>query len=600
MAEPIAKSTIHTYGLVLREMCASADKPVQSFNVSSDYDFQMIRDFTTRVSEPDGKCIHDLIVEQLKATPERQAICSYEEEGDMTYGELDALTTRLANHLIELGVKPETYVLACFEQSMWAIVTRLAILRAGGAYVMIEANNPPLYFDSIITRTKAKFLLTQPKFMTRFKGAVPNVMEISRETVESMNLPPALPDVGVTSKNACLLVFTSGSTGQPKAIVQNHDGYATGVRDFVRVLGLDSSTRMLQFDDYAFGISDNEYMSPLIVGGCCCVLSPIRTTFENFTRQINRLEANVSFFTPTVAAQLDPSKFTTLKTVTFGGEATPKGLIRKWSQHLNFIHQYGMGEVTCFVSLNPHTTADQSTNIGWPGSGAIYIVVPGAPDRLAPVGAIGEILLEAPTISRGYLDDIVDTSSSARFLAKRPDWLVAMHPDRSNSTDQRLYLSGDLARYNHDGSVEHIGRKDHMLKVNGNRVDAAEVEFCARAALPDPESDTVIVGLRGTITEDDGPELTTYLYIRGISEEKERERKEKDDENKNEKAKPILHWDATQVPGAAEVVEGVKKAIGEKLPPHNLPTAFLLVDRIPRTATKKTDRKKLSMSVEGI
>ncbi|EHK98517.1 putative HC-toxin synthetase [Glarea lozoyensis 74030] len=409
---------------------------IEEFNVCSPHDRKIIQKFTASVSEPETRCIHEIIIERCKATPNAIAITSSHED-NMTYGELDHLTSQLAHRLIALGVKPETFVLSCFEKSIWAIIARLAILRAGGAYIMVDAKNPPNYLDSITRRA---------------------------------------------------------------------DSYATAIRDYARMLNLGPHSRMLQFDDYTFDISNNDYFAPLMTGGTCCVPRPC-STIPQLVREINETNATSTFLTPTVAIQLPPSLVPSMKLLCVGGEAMSADHLKKWSPHAKVINQYGMGEVATFCAYDDHPSPLSASSIGKPGCNTIWLVSLSSPERLTPVGAVGEVLIEGPNLGRGYLDPLIRTTG-ARFLPTTPSWFESIHPDRKPS---QFYLSGDLARYTPSGTLEFVGRKDLMLKLDGCRIDAVEVEHCARASLH--AKDAIVVDLLGAVEEDSSPVLTAYLYL---------------------------------------------------------------------------------------
>lgn len=269
--------------------------------------------------------MHELIVEQCQQRPNQLVIRSWDR--DLTYKQLDDLSSKLARYQASLGVGPEAFVLNCFEKSTWAIVARLAILRAGGAYVSIHASNPPVYLDSVITRTKSQILLTDPFFVDNFRGVVPTLVVLSHEWLRSL---PSVNDTSICEdvkpNNACLVLFTSGSTGSPKGIIQIHSAYASAVQNYARDLELDSKTRFFQFEDYAFDISNLEFLVPLTVGGCCCVPRPMKTILL-LTQQMRILDANTIFLTPTVAIRLNPSHVPCLETMCIGGEPLPKELV---------------------------------------------------------------------------------------------------------------------------------------------------------------------------------------------------------------------------------------------------------------------------------
>ncbi|EPE28638.1 Acetyl-CoA synthetase-like protein [Glarea lozoyensis ATCC 20868] len=577
--ESLALSMLNTFDLVLKSMRKAPLISIEEFNVCSPHDRKIIQKFTASVSEPETRCIHEIIIERCKATPNAIAITSSHED-NMTYGELDHLTSQLAHRLIALGVKPETFVLSCFEKSIWAIIARLAILRAGGAYIMVDAKNPPNYLDSITRRADVRIMLTSPKFKDQFIDLVPTVLEISRNTLQALPFNSLPPVVKVNAQNACLILFTSGSTGHPKGIVQTHQSYATAIRDYARMLNLGPHSRMLQFDDYTFDISNNDYFAPLMTGGTCCVPRPC-STIPQLVREINETNATSTFLTPTVAIQLPPSLVPSMKLLCVGGEAMSADLLKKWSPHAKVINQYGMGEVATFCAYDDHPSPLSASSIGKPGCNTIWLVSLSSPERLTPVGAVGEVLIEGPNLGRGYLDPLIRTTG-ARFLPTTPSWFESIHPDRKPS---QFYLSGDLARYTPSGTLEFVGRKDLMLKLDGCRIDAVEVEHCARASLH--AKDAIVVDLLGAVEEDSSPVLTAYLYLHDH---------------------PFAAAAAADSTGflpsekcavATKKVEGVERALRGILPGHMVPARWVVVSRVPRTGSRKTDRKMLRGEAEG-
>ncbi|EDN09220.1 predicted protein [Histoplasma mississippiense (nom. inval.)] len=424
IADPLALSVLHTFDHVLSSIRMSPDITVEEVNMCSPHDRQHITQLTSHVSESNERCLHDMFLEHSHTNPDVQAVVSW--DGDLTYGELDDLTSRLSHRLVELG--------------------------------------------------------------TVTQGLVPNIIELSKDGILSLpkKVEPACTTVRPT--NACLILFTSGSTGEPKGIIQEHRTYATAVRDYARILGLDAGTRMYQFDDYAFDISNNDYLVPLSVGGCCCVPHP-QKAIHVLKQHMNNLGANVSFLTPTVAIQLGPEDVPGLKTLCIGGEPPSNDLLSKWAGKVKLVNQYGMGEVATFCTYNDQMSPGSGTNVGRTGTGAAWVVSPASPERLMPVGAVGEMIMEGPHLARGYLDQI-SRKSEAGFLQYTPKWLHELHPERASSA--RLYRSGDLVN----------------------------------------------------------------VYSK---------------------------------------VELIKKTIGATLPEIQIPTLFLLVDRIPRTKSNKTDRRKLHM-----
>lgn len=581
----LAGSLLGTLSHILADALTSPNLSVRDLEPCSSGDQQIIRRLTSRISPVEKVCIHDLILRQCRLNPGRVAVCSW--DGDLTYGELDDLSSRLAHHLVTMGVGPETFVFSCFAKCTWAIVARLAILRAGGAYISIHATNPPAYLGSVIRRTQARVLLTDPAYADQFRALVDSVVEVTPGFVRSLpkQRGPACTSVG--PDNACLVLFTSGSTGEPKGIVQVHESYSTSCLDYVRRLGLGPHTRVFHFDDYAFDISNLELFVPLIVGGCCCVPRPLKTT-QDLVDNINALQANITFVTPTAAIKVDRAAVPGLQTLCVGGEPLPKDFIRNWAHSgTRLINQYGMGEIAVCCAFNDNVTPETNDRIGRPAIGAIWVVDPSSPHRLMPVGAVGELLVEGPHLSRGYLDQ-VSRRTEAVFLREAPAWMAQLHPHRAATA--RLYRSGDLGRLHHDGTLQYLGRKDTLLKLDGCRVEAAEVEHQARRCLG--PRDAVVVDLLGTVDGVADPVLAAFLYLddhpESVALSSGAAPKPADG------SEPAL-WDASEDGLAASKVEEIRRCIAQALPAYMVPRLFLLTTWIPRTASKKTDRKKLHM-----
>ncbi|KAI2786901.1 hypothetical protein POX_g09297 [Penicillium oxalicum] len=520
-SSPTVNSLLRTFQHILHQITTeSMRKPLKQIDYCSEFHIEEIRKLTQTRSTYNSVCLHDLILDNCRKYPTKLAVRSF--DGDLTYEALERFSRILAHYLVDLGLRPEGFVLSSFQKSTWAIVARLAILRAGGAYISIHSSNPPAYLDSVIQRTDARIMLSDASYAHRFYGIVERVITITPSFLESLlprrfsnNLPR------IDSSGACTVLFTSGSTGRPKAIVQEHRSYASAIRDYTRNLDLGPETRFLHFDEYAFDISNLEFLVPLIVGGCCCVPGPM-ISLQDLANNIQILEANIAFLTPTVAIKANPESMKSLKILCVGGEPLPKDLLNNWSSSsTKLINQYGMGEaaVCCAFNDNVHSENSSPATIGKPSSGAIWIIDPTDPEKLVPVGAIGEVVIEGPHLARGYLDqshESSDRTKPAGFMERIPSWLRRLHPDRESP---RLYRSGDLARWTSDGRIEYIGRKDTIVKLDGCRIDIVEVEHLARKCLG--PKDAIVIDLLGAIDGKDDPCLAAFMFLNSHPENSE-------------------------------------------------------------------------------
>ncbi|KAJ5167626.1 uncharacterized protein N7482_003220 [Penicillium canariense] len=571
---PLATSLLHSFDQAL---CSIARLPTQSIGTAglcSMYDREQIADSTRSLSPVQDALLHDLCLRHSTTTPNALAVRSW--DGDLTYAQLHDLVCRLAHWLTGKGVAPGVFVACTFYKSTWAIVARLAVLMAGGAYICVDAHDPPTYLESIMERTRVRIMLTSTGFTQQFTDRVDVHFEVSEASLHGLPSLRVMPCSPVAPTDPCVVLFTSGSTGSPKGIVQEHRSYASALTDYIHVMGMGPHSRLFQFDAYAFDISNNDFLAPLIAGGCCCVPTT-SMTIEALVTDLNDLAANMIFVTPSVAMDMDPDRVPTLEMMCIGGEPLSDAVLAKWMGRVRVVNQYGMGEVASLCAHNPDLQLGRGAVVGRPASGSIWIVSPDSPDQLMPVGAVGELLVEGPHISRGYLDHV--SGKSENFLSAPPIWMAHIHPDRPS---HRFYRSGDLGRYNHDGTIELIGRKDTMLKLDGARVEAGQVEFVLSSHLT--PGDVAVVDILGAVDGVSEPILGVYLYLStnpmnlegGSVEEMQ--------------FRPIQKHHAVH-----HLTQALSNAVRQSLPRYYVPSLFLLIDRVPRTKSKKTDRRKLHM-----
>lgn len=572
---PLATSLLDSFNQALSSIVDTPTQAIGLVDLCSPRDCAQIAHFTKSLPPAQDALLHDLCLQHVQTTPDAPAVCSW--DGDLTYRELGERASRLAHWLVGQGVGPGVFVMCTFYKSTWAIVARLAVLMAGGAYICVDAHDPPQYLQSVLKRAQIKTALTSVGYAHRFPDLV--TFEVGEASLQGLPSPAGAPCVTVAPTDPCTVLFTSGSTGTPKAIVQQHHTYASALTDYIRVMEMGPHSRLFQFDAYAFDISNNDFLAPLIAGGCCCVPTT-SLTMEALMTDLNNLQANSMFVTPSVAIDVDPDRVPTLKTICVGGEPVSDAVLAKWLGQVRVVNQYGMGEVASHCALNRNLQFGRGAVVGRPATGAIWITNPDVPDQLVPVGAVGELLVEGPHVSGGYMDYL--SGKSENFLDVPPHRMKQLHgPDRPF---YRMYRSGDLARYNHDGTIELLGRRDSMLKLDGARVEAGQIEYVLRSQLS--TGDAAVADVLGVVDGVSDPILGVYLYLAnnpgnvdgGPAEDMQ--------------FQPISERDAAvHHPLAQKLSDAVRQA----LPPYYVPSLFFLVDRVPRTKSKKTDRRKLHM-----
>ncbi|EFQ91644.1 hypothetical protein PTT_11444 [Pyrenophora teres f. teres 0-1] len=237
----------------------------------TDQCLEAIWQWNSTVPEKTEWCIHGLFAEQAKARPNTPAIYAW--DGEMTYGELDVLSTKLASHLVQLGVKPEDIVPLCFEKSMWTVVAMLAVLKAGGAFVPLDPDHPVSRHEEIFRQTGTKVLLTSAQYSAGWTSSSYYAVTVSGASLTQLPVAVDAPSPLVKPENAAYIVFTSGSTGVPKGVVLEHTAVATSCLVHGQEFGITGLSRVLQFASYTFDACIAEIITTLLCGGCICVPS---------------------------------------------------------------------------------------------------------------------------------------------------------------------------------------------------------------------------------------------------------------------------------------------------------------------------------------
>ncbi|KAL7778314.1 hypothetical protein CFE70_004993 [Pyrenophora teres f. teres 0-1] len=425
-----------------------------------------------------NKCIHDLFAEQVLAQPNAPAICAW--DGKMSYSVLDNLSTTLAGYLVKIGVKPEDVVPLCFEKSMWTVVAMLAVLKAGGAFAPLDPDHPASRHKEILRQTSARVVLVSAQHSARWASSSCHVVTLSEASISQLTADDDLPNFSATPGNAAYILFTSGSTGIPKGVVLEHRAVSTSCLGHGRAFGITDQSRVLQFTSYTFDFCMAEIITTLLYGGCICVPSD-RDRRSDLAKAINAMGANWALLTPSVAQLLNPSDVPTLKILVIGGEQVTSTDWNRWPTGVQLINGYGPTEC-CIVCAGYTTTQAFTTGtIGRAIASVSWVVDPENHHKLAPLGSVGELLVEGPILARGYLNDAEKTA--AAFI-EDPAWLMDGCQGYAGRHG-RLYKTGDLVQYNDDGNLVCLGRKDSQVKLRGQRIELGEIEHHLRECLPE-------------------------------------------------------------------------------------------------------------------
>lgn len=421
-------------------------------------------------------CMHDLVSAKADQMPNSEAVCSW--EGSLTYLELNRLSSVAAEKLQSAGVGPGVYVPFAHEKSIWAVVAILAILKAGGAFVPLNPQDPSARLEQIVQGVGARVIVASERFMGLFETVVKKVVVISKETIQSRDLVCLnghSETLTTTVRSAwpedpIFVLFTSGSTGTAKGMIHTHRSSCTHALSHGRAMGYHGA-RVLQFAAYTFDVAIFDIFTTLIFGGCVCVPSE-EDRRNGIVDVIRSLRADYAILTPSFAGVIDPAEVPTLKTVAVGGEALPQERIQRFAQKVRLTQIYGPAEVGICITMEMQIGTRPET-VGRPlDNSSCWLVDLNDSDRLVPIGTVGELVVAGPSLAQGYLND---TARTARSFIAAPAWAQQM-----GLRYGKFHKTGDLLRYNLDaldGTLDFIGRKDAQIKLRGQRIEPGEIEY---------------------------------------------------------------------------------------------------------------------------
>lgn len=414
------------------------------------------------------ECTHDVIRRMAMERGGAMAVNAW--DVDFQYFELDQLSTKLAHHLRSLGVGPETVVPLCFEKSGWAVVAVLGVIKAGGAFVFLDPGYPMARLSGIARQVNASVILASLSQAPLWRGLNMRVLIVDNVSIESLPSVTDVVDTGVKPSNALYLIFTSGSTGEPKGCVIEHHSFLTCAKAQAARSHMTLSSRVLQGASYSFDVSVMEMLTALTVGACVCVPNDsIRK--RSVIDVINDFRITWAFLTPSIVKFIKPSNIPHLKTLVLGGEALTRQNIRAWAGHVRLLNGYGPSECTIAASAHAITHADEDpANIGKPLGGICWITDPDDHNKLAPLGSIGELVVEGSIVARGYHNK---PEKTAEVFIENPAWA---QQTTGSSGSRRMYKTGDLAYFSTSGDIMFVGRKDAQVKVRGQRMELGEIE----------------------------------------------------------------------------------------------------------------------------
>ncbi|HEY0685560.1 MAG TPA: amino acid adenylation domain-containing protein [Steroidobacter sp.] len=495
--------------------------------------------------------MHQLFEAQVERTPEQVAVVF--EGASLRYRELNERANRLAHYLRAQGVGPDCLVGICVERSLEMVVGVLAILKAGGAYVPLDPSYPKERLAYMLSDAAPTVLLTQRSLLQVLSEAsVVLCLDAAEQELDAY--PGTNPVPLAQPRHLAYVIYTSGSTGQPKGVMVEH-AQVTRLFDATREqFKFTASDVWPLFHSVAFDFSVWEIWGALLHGGQLSIVPQALTRDpEGFWKMLCEQGVTVLNQTPGAFRQLlaaQGSRPHSLRTVIFGGEALDVSLLKPWFERaLNagtrLVNMYGITETTVHVTYKEIEPAEARLSRASPIGRRIadlQVYVLDAQRQPVPVGLAGELYVGGAGVARGYWRRA--TLTAERFI------------DSPFNPGERLYKTGDLARYLPDGNLEYLGRNDDQVKIRGFRIELGEIEAALRAQ---PQVREAVVLAR----EDAPGDKRLVAYVTRAKE------------------------------SAALDVEPLRAALAAKLPEYMVPALFVVLDEVPLTSSGKIDKKAL-------
>jgi amino acid adenylation domain-containing protein/non-ribosomal peptide synthase protein (TIGR01720 family) len=498
------------------------------------------------------RLVHEQIAAQAAATPE--ALASRVDGQGLNYGQLNTQANRLAHRLIENGAGPGKRVGLALHRGPQLIVSLLAVLKSGAAYVPLDPKYPIERLAYMIDDSRLDLLLCESGLLED----VPLSTGVRRLSLEgSAGFPDSDPPNHAVAEDLAYIIYTSGSTGQPKGVAIAHGALREFCQTAADYSRLSASDRVLQFATFSFDGFVEQCFPALCVGAALIMRGDDLWDAGRLAAEIVRQGVTVAdlpaaywYLLARECASGVVSSLGDLRQVHVGGEAMSVEGLRLWHQAglspVRLLNTYGPTEVTVVSSVHECRLEDASDAFGIPIGRAIAgraLYVLDAAGQLLPNGGVGELCIGAPaSLAQSYFDRPALTAE--RFL---PD-PFAREPGA------RLYRSGDLARYNADGNLEYVGRIDHQVKIRGLRIEMGEIEACLQAREEVREA---------AVIAQDGTQLVGYVVASGA------------------------------VASQAEYLEELKTVLRQSLPEYMVPSHLILLARLPLNNNGKLDRKAL-------
>ncbi|KAJ4155068.1 hypothetical protein LMH87_000334 [Akanthomyces muscarius] len=569
IADTLVRRILGQFDTVLRQLC-NVDRHKEtlgSLDLASAADTSTIFSWNRSAGEPIMECVHNIIQAKAREHPDSPAIHAW--DGKLTYGELDAKSTILARSMVsQSGPFTNEIVPLLFSKSKLVPLVTLAVMKAGGACVLLDTAQPVQRLQAIVKQISPRVLLCSDSELQMSRTLGPSTtFSIKDDAFADVEPSRHIQLPEVNPQSLVYITFTSGSTGIPKGVKLSHSNVASALHYQRDSIGYSATSRVYDFASYSFDISWSNILHTLAYGGCLCIPS-LEERNNNLTESMQKFECNAVNLTDSVLSLLSPSDLPLLRTIISAGEVTKSETLLKWASAAQIYQIYGPAECTPLSTGQKTPVGSAKATMGR-GLGFNTWIVDASGRRLAPIGAVGELWLQGPSVGQGYLNDAEKTNSC---FTSNPPWLPCS-TDGLPEWQGKCYRTGDLVRYGDriDGTMEYVGRKDNQIKIRGQRVELGDIEHQigrGLAALGHAKGTMIAVDVV-TLKGSDDAALIAFASVAELQNEKD------------------------QHSFVFALGQKLNSWLADVVPAHLIPVGYIPVKTWPQTPTAKLDRIRL-------
>ncbi|MDK1288429.1 non-ribosomal peptide synthetase [Pseudoalteromonas umbrosa] len=497
--------------------------------------------------------IHELFEQQVEKTPDGIALVFGDTE--LTYQELNTRANQLARRIRDQyevsygeGLKPDTFIALYLERNVELIVSILAVLKAGGAYLPISPNDPQKRVQYILQDTLAPILLCQSKFteqlseITGGNSSQPELLAVDEPNSLGSYSQGNLPRCGEPSQLA-YVIYTSGTTGQPKGALLEHRGIVNLIKHDIKTFDISHGERIMHVLPMQFDAGGQS----LFHGLCAGAQIHFTDAKTDLTQFMLSNDINYCAMTPSLLGAQVVRQIPSLKVIMVGGDSCTLDLVNTWTQQCRLYNLYGPTECSIMTTMK-ELKQNETPVIGSPiANTQVYVLDQQL--KPVPIGVTGELYISGVGLARGYHN--------------KPELTKEKFIDSSlpGAPCSRLYRSGDKARWLESGELVFSGRKDHQVKIRGFRIEVQEIEHHLSAI---KEISEAHVKARGKAK---AKQLVAYITLKDEALNTEQSRE--------------------------NMVVSITGYLDNHLPSHMLPSHYVFLDKMPLTNNGKLDEKAL-------